>query len=325
MHLTSLITNLAELPIVSIVWFVGFLTAARLGLLKLSTKVPRAVTELVEAILITCVVVVLVIQPFVVKAYYIPTGSMRPTLIDNDHILVNRFLFRMQAPQHGDVVVFNAPPQALILGGEIPDPSNPTDYIKRLIGLPGDTISVKAGTITINGRMFTHDAVRPYFGLSTDRDSLDQQHVKFVENGVDIYDGVKWTHYTPSEVTAKIVGAPTAAITFSPGYVVRNGQRLDEPYIAEDPDYNLRLAQNGDVVISSDAGTLVNGYIPDVTQLIHDDMAPPGRIPPGEVMVMGDNRNDSNDSSLWGLLTEDRLVGRAGFIFYPFARTHAIR
>ena len=326
MDLTNLTQSLADLHLITIVWFALGLTVVRMTLVKMPGNAARAIVEIVEAALIAGVLVFMVIQPFVVKAFYIPSGSMLPTLIEDDHILVNRFVYRMHSPHHGDVVVFNAPPQALAEAPGDEQSDEHIDYIKRLIGLPGDTIQVVGGTITINGQKYTHSFVREYFNMSSDADSVDRQHLKFAADGIWAYDGSTWTKYTPAEVAQRVNGSPTANITISPGYVIRNGVRLNEPYIAEDPDYDLKLTSDGRVLrTDSDGTTLVGGQPVDPLQEVALMKAPPGKVPPGEVIVMGDNRNDSNDSSRWGPLTEDRLVGRAVFIFYPFNRVHPIR
>jgi signal peptidase I len=329
MDFLKLLTDgLSDLHIVTLVWFTLALTILRLAFIKLGPSV-RALVEVVEAALIAGVLVFMVIQPFVVKAFYIPSGSMLPTLIENDHILVNRFLYRTSPPQHGDVVVFNAPPQALEQTMENTTPDQHIDYIKRLIGLPGDVITVVGGSITVDGQVYHHDDIRPYFGLSKyDPMSRDEQHMKFLDDGISVYDGVKWTNYTAAEVGKVINGSPTANVNISPGYVMRNGQRLVEPYISEDPDYDLKIASNGDVILTDPYdGVHVNGVetVDDPQQIVALEKAAPAKIPAGEIIVMGDNRNDSNDSSRWGPLTEDRLVGRAVFIFFPFSRIQTIR
>src|SRR3990172_7787926 len=91
--------------------------------------------ELLDSGLIAFALVFLIIRPAVVQAFYIPSESMLPTLRENDRILVNKFLYRLNPPQRGDVIVFNAPPWALGSNN-----GEHKDYIKRLIGLAGDRI-----------------------------------------------------------------------------------------------------------------------------------------------------------------------------------------
>jgi len=84
---------------------------------------------------------------------------------------------------------------------------------------------------------------------------------------------------------------PGKTVVIHPGRVVRSGETLMETYIAEDPQYR-------------------------VTEVV---------IPPGHYFVLGDNRNQSNDSHNWGMLPADRLIGRAEAIFWPFNHAKRIR
>jgi signal peptidase I len=81
--------------------------------------------------------VLFVIQPFILQAFYIPSGSMEDTLQVRDRLLVSKMVYRLRDPQFQEVVVFRAPPEAL--GMSTPDG---TDFIKRCIGTPGDVIYV---------------------------------------------------------------------------------------------------------------------------------------------------------------------------------------
>ncbi len=183
--------------------------------------------ELLDSGLIAFILVFLLIRPFVVQAFYIPSESMEPSLLKHDRILVNKFLYRLNPPRRGDIVVFDAPPQALYGNGR-------KDFVKRLIGLPGDAIRIKQG------------------------------------------DGV---------------------------YI--NGRRLEEPSEIPRPDYDWPVDAYG---IPTD-----EAY----------------RVPEGCYLVLGDNRNKSNDSHRWAdplggeprpELEAKRLVGKAMVIFWPPTR-----
>jgi len=97
-----------------------------------------ALREYAEA-LIVAVLLALVIRTFVVQAFKIPSGSMLPTLQVGDHLLVNKFLYSVTPIRRGDIIVFKFPQ----------DESR--DFIKRVIGLPGETLEIRGRQILING------------------------------------------------------------------------------------------------------------------------------------------------------------------------------
>jgi len=232
---------------------VGGLIFLRLlvGALK---KLPQRIflVELLNSALIAFALVFLLIRPFLLQAFYIPSGSMEETLHGpdpftrrpGDRILVNKFIYHLGQPRRGDILVFGAPPQAFY-GDRFDDGAfnGSKDFIKRVIGLPGDRVQVKAG------------------------------------------DGV---------------------------YV--NGQRLNEPYLREPPNYDWPpptspLAEGSPAYIWPD-----------------ENLGQPYVVPSGHIVVFGDNRNSSNDSHLWRdpqtgearpALPLDRVLGRSLVIFWP--------
>jgi signal peptidase I len=92
----------------------------------------------------------------VASAYFIPSESMLPTLHVGDHVLVEKLSPRFALPRRGDVVVFDPPPQA--------HPRTGDAWIKRVIGLPGETIAIQDGRVRVNGRVlaepYTRDLAR---------------------------------------------------------------------------------------------------------------------------------------------------------------------
>ena len=118
-------------------------------------KAKHIVREYAESILIA-VLLALVIRTFIVQAFKIPSGSMENTLAIGDHILVNKFIYgskipftktkilKIRDPRQGDVIVFEYPE----------DPSK--DFIKRVIGTPGDTVEVKDKHVYVNGKLYAN-------------------------------------------------------------------------------------------------------------------------------------------------------------------------
>jgi signal peptidase I len=149
----------------------------------------------VEALLFA-VILALVIRTFIVQPFKIPSGSMIPTLLVGDHLLVSKFIYGTRIPfsdkivlplreiKHGDVVVFRYP-------NNESDPSRSgVHYIKRVVGLPGDRIDVDGRNLTINGEEVPLDYVGDYydgrFGTKYDEyqeDLLGKKHIVIYEKG----------------------------------------------------------------------------------------------------------------------------------------------
>ena len=188
-------------------------------------SVPR---EYLESVVVA-VILALFIRTFAVQAFKIPTGSMEKNLLIGDHLLVNKlvyspsrgpwesFLLGKKEVQRGHVVVFKFPE----------DPTR--DFIKRVIGLPGEKIEIRDKKVYIDDR------------------PLDEPYVHF----------------------------------------------LQPPLRRDDPEYGLRGEDGRD------------NFGPKV-------------VPPGELFVMGDNRDNSRDSRFWGFLPRDQVKGRALLVYWSY-------
>ncbi|MGI8923062.1 MAG: signal peptidase I [Fimbriimonadales bacterium] len=146
----DLVETLARTPISSVILFALVCTAVRVGIYAHAHKLHPAerkfggarvlhwIHDLCDALVYAGILVFLLIRPFAVQTFRIPSESMVPTLKVGDLIIVNKALYRMLEPKAGDIVVFKPPAFARNEGD---DPN--VDYVKRLIGTPGQTIEIK--------------------------------------------------------------------------------------------------------------------------------------------------------------------------------------
>jgi len=107
--------------------------------------------ELIETIL-WALVIALLIRYFVIEGYYIPSGSMEPTLVPGERVLVAKFIYHFTEPQRGDIIVFRYPLDSR------------KNLIKRIVALPGETIKIENGLVYINGVPLEGELfARPYY------------------------------------------------------------------------------------------------------------------------------------------------------------------
>jgi signal peptidase I len=118
------------------------------------------------AALLTLVLAALaVIQATLLKPFRVPSASMMPTLLVGQRVLVNRFIYDIQAPGRGDIVVFHPPsparcattPAVLTSCAESFAATSGRYYVKRILGLPGDRIAIRDGHPVIDGHELTHE------------------------------------------------------------------------------------------------------------------------------------------------------------------------
>ena len=100
--------------------------------------------------LVWAIALALVIRTFIMAPFKIPSGSMRPTLMEGDRILVNKFLYRFRDPRRGEIIVFRYPPE----------PKRP--FIKRAVALGGDRVELKDGGAWVNGERLALPAGVPH-------------------------------------------------------------------------------------------------------------------------------------------------------------------
>lgn len=205
------------------------------------------------------ILVVFFLRSFLVEPFKIPSGSMIPTLLVGDFILVNKYAYGIRLPvinkkvmevgepQRGDVMVFRYPA----------DPS--VDYIKRVVGLPGDRVEYLDKRLFINGQEAPRTATGDY--LHADR-----------------------LYYTPRHLEK--LGDVEHSILIEPQAPAFVPQRLDFPRME-----NCTYTSSG---VSC-------------------------TVPSGHYFVMGDNRDASSDSRVWGFVPEGNIVGKAFFIWFNFS------
>ncbi|MCF6249950.1 MAG: signal peptidase I [Methylococcaceae bacterium] len=224
----------------------GYLLFLKLAKIDPTTRTEPLLVEYAHSFF-PIVFIVLILRSFIAEPFRIPSGSMMPTLLIGDFILVNKFTYgirlpvlytkivEMNEPQRGDVVVFRYPKQPSV------------DYIKRVIGLPGDRVTYYNKKLLINGEPAKQVSLGRYQGVGQGVSMTGTEHV--------IEDLIGREH----------------SILIKPG-------------------------------MPSVEGVFI--------------------VPEGHYFVMGDNRDNSNDSRYWGTVPEANLVGKAFFIWMNWDWQH---
>lgn len=182
----------------------------------------------VGAVLVPAAAVFLVIKPYFLQTFYTPSPSMAPTIAVSDHFLVNKFYYIRNSPRRGDIIAFRVPASVASYfpsGGD-------TEFVKRIVGLPGDEVRMSHGKVFLYGRA------------------------------------------TP----------------------------LPEPFVAE--GYRQDVPKKGSKDDQDD------WFLRRRTSLVQHVGEWWIKVPPGQYFVLGDDRNDSNDSHIWGFLPQRNIVGK---------------
>jgi signal peptidase I len=220
--------------------------------------------EYFESAVVT-VVMALYGMTFIVQAVKVPTGSMQNTITIGDHLLVNKFIFApgkslpilpQREIRRGDIIVFKYPGNPYDPKRDYERPDNKpivTNYVKRVIGVPGDRIKIEGQNVIVNGEPLAEHKIE-----AKDHNRKD-----------------------PLE----IVNSPPR----KPGeqYDVYYKPGADED--SSDYDVFIHEAVNNEIVVPNES-----------------------------YFVMGDNRNNSEDSRYWGFVPRDLVIGRAMFVYWSY-------
>jgi signal peptidase I len=134
------------------------------------------------------IVLALGIRTFVAEARYIPSGSMEPTLEINDRLVVEKISYHLNSPQRGDIIVF-WPPESLF-----PEEAPRKDaFIKRVIGLPGETVEVRDGTVFVDGTALEEDYIKAEPNYTWGAETVDaESYLVLGDNRNSSFDSHAW-------------------------------------------------------------------------------------------------------------------------------------
>ena len=134
----------------------------------------RGLAGMIEmwGLIILALALAFLIKTFLVQAFYIPSGSMIPQLEIGDRVLVEKVAYRLREPERGEILVFQRPGsenaragvrgqlRSFLEGLGLAQPDADIDLIKRVIGLPGETVEVREGVVLVNGKALEEDYAR---------------------------------------------------------------------------------------------------------------------------------------------------------------------
>ena len=228
------------------------------------TGPPKSVwREYFESAVVT-VIMALFGMTFIVQAVKVPTGSMQNTITIGDHLLVNKFIFApgdslpflpQREIQRGDIIVFKYPGNRYDPRRDERPDNKPivTNYVKRVIGLPGDHIRMEGRNVIVNGK------------------PLPEHQIEAIDNNDK---------------------APLTIVNASPR---KSGETYDVYY---NPDF-----------VEEDYPIFAKDHEGDGHELV---------VPAARYFVMGDNRNNSEDSRYWGFVPRELVIGRAMFVYWSY-------
>ncbi|MGH8671810.1 MAG: signal peptidase I [Burkholderiales bacterium] len=260
----------------ALIMLIALIVTGGIWLLDHYTTKPKRAADAKEPLVVEyaksffpVILVVFLLRSFVVEPFKIPSGSMMPTLLIGDFILVNKYTYgirlpvvnrkivNMGAPQRGDVMVFRFPE----------DPS--LDYIKRVVALPGDHVEYRSKRLLINGAPIKTENGGVY---------------RYIKGGMQPVDATLMKEQLEDHRYQVLVQPVQPAVRVMEVRVFPNRENCD-----------------------------------------YDEEGFGCLVPAQHYFVMGDNRDDSNDSRYWGFVPEQNIVGKAFYIWWNFNDFERIR
>jgi signal peptidase I len=265
------------------------------------------------------ILIALALRAFVVEAFKIPSSSMYPTLEIGDHIFVNKFiygvripwtttkLFELRGPKRGEVIVFIYPC----------DPDR--DYIKRVVALAGQTVEVRCNVVYVDGVAVPSELkdrdctyrdydeeweTRAHDSSSTSNGWYTRPCTRYAET----VDGKVYSTYHDPQRPERELRLAAGTLT--------DGDSRDFPSHDHTPP-NCSNAQD----VAKNLDPQVPGQIVQVIPESQAKVCEPRVhyvVPPGHIFAMGDNRNNSNDSRVWGSVPIENIKGKALFIWLSY-------
>jgi signal peptidase I len=225
-----------------------------------------------------------VVRSQVIEAFRIPSGGMMPALEVGDHVLVEKLVHRLREPARGDVVVIEKPN----------DPQRRT-FVKRIVALGGDTVEVRCGVVLVNGQVATQELVAPAYAYW------------------DLEPGAGWTRRECSRYRETLAGR-SYEVLFLPerpgweqggleGAINSIGNDFPRP---QQPGFLEIDGAAGGRFERTGAGDAEN---PCAARMHYV-------VPEQHVFVLGDNRDFSSDSRVWGPVPVDSILGTLELIWW---------
>ena len=238
----------------------------------------------------------LVTRAWVIEAFKLPSSSMAPTLVIDDHVFVDKLSIRWRSPQRGEVIVFRHPCE----------PRN--EYLKRVIAIEGDTVEIRCDIVYINGK-------------AVESKLIDGEGCKYMDYKPD-EPAKGWSYRDCSRYRETLDGRSYE--------VLHDAERPNRDRVRASGQLTSRRQQDfpSDGPLRHCANSA--NQRPGMTVVTESDVTNECKphlhfvVPPDSLFALGDNRPNSNDSRYWGSIPVDDTVGRVIGIWKPIARTGSV-